>query len=114
MMTYADKVKAEVAARYGVPVRCEVQIIPRGMSGLDPMASWHWKAVRDRQKAVEKQKQDLDRRKCAAALSRITDPAIRNALTLRMKGKTYREIAASTGWAVSKTHKVLARALIGA
>ena len=30
-MTYSDKVRAEVAARYGVPVRCQVQIIPPGV-----------------------------------------------------------------------------------
>lgn len=29
-MTYSDKVRAEVAARYGVPVRCPVRIIPPG------------------------------------------------------------------------------------
>ena len=33
-MTYSDKVRAEVAARYGVPVRCPVQIIPPGVIGM--------------------------------------------------------------------------------
>ena len=33
-MTYSDKVRAEVAARYGVPVRCPVQIIPQGVVAM--------------------------------------------------------------------------------
>ena len=33
-MTYSDQVQAEVAARYGVPVRCQVQIIPQGVIAL--------------------------------------------------------------------------------
>lgn len=39
-MTYSDKVRAEVAARYGVPVRCPVQIIPPGVVAevYDPWA----------------------------------------------------------------------------
>ncbi|MBJ2153764.1 helix-turn-helix domain-containing protein [Paracoccus sp. IB05] len=40
-MSYSDKVRAEVAARYGVPVRCPVQIIPPGVvaANADPWAS---------------------------------------------------------------------------
>ncbi|WP_112312429.1 helix-turn-helix domain-containing protein [Pseudogemmobacter bohemicus] len=34
-MTYSDQVRAEVAARYGVPVRCKVQIIPQGVIAAD-------------------------------------------------------------------------------
>jgi hypothetical protein len=34
-MTYSDQVQAEVAARYGVPVRCQVQIIPQGVIAAD-------------------------------------------------------------------------------
>ncbi len=39
-MTYSDKVRAEVAARDGVPVRCPVQIIPPGViaADIDPWA----------------------------------------------------------------------------
>ena len=33
-MSYSDKVRAEVAARYGVPVRCPVQIIPPGVIAM--------------------------------------------------------------------------------
>ena len=33
-MTYSDRVRAEVAARYGVPVRCPVQIIPPGVVAM--------------------------------------------------------------------------------
>ena len=33
-MSYSDKVRAEVAARYGVPVRCPVQIIPPGVVAI--------------------------------------------------------------------------------
>lgn len=40
-MSYSDKVRAEVAARYGVPVRCPVRIIPPGVIAADtgPWAS---------------------------------------------------------------------------
>ena len=34
-MTYSDQVQAEVAARYGVKVRCQVQIIPQGVIAAD-------------------------------------------------------------------------------
>ena len=34
-MTYSDQVRAEVAARYGVKVRCTVQIIPPGVIAAD-------------------------------------------------------------------------------
>lgn len=40
-MTWSDKVRAEVAARYGVPVRCPVRIIPPGVIAAytDPWAT---------------------------------------------------------------------------
>ena len=34
-MTYSDQVRAEVAARYGVKVHCQVQIIPQGVIAAD-------------------------------------------------------------------------------
>lgn len=110
-MTYVEQVKAEVGARYGVPVLCDVQFIPQGLFGLDPANSWSWRAAKARERAAERQKQSLDRRRCAAALSHVTCPDTRRALILRMGGKSYRQIAAETGWAVSKTHKVLTRAM---
>ena len=33
-MTYAEQVRADIAARYGVKACCQVQIIPQGVMAL--------------------------------------------------------------------------------
>lgn len=124
-MTYADQVKSEVAARYGVPVRCNVQIIPRGVSGIDPTLPMNWLAVRDRLRqahqarvpvepppkvSVRQTRLDAEIEKCRVALEREADPVVRAILTLRSEGKNFRQIAADTGKAVSKVHGVVKRA----
>lgn len=49
LQSYADRVAADVAARYGVRVTGPVQIIPRGVSGLPDAAGKldSWMAMRD-------------------------------------------------------------------
>lgn len=137
-MTYAEQVKAEVAARYGVPVLCDVHIIPRGLSSFDPMASKNLKAIRDAQIAAIRRSQRLrvaerqeekrqkakqprpprvnqkllaDMIKCEAALRGDMDALSRTVLSLRCEGKTHRQIAAETGRAVSQVHGILKRAI---
>ncbi|WP_323009646.1 hypothetical protein [Paracoccus sp. (in: a-proteobacteria)] len=123
-MIYAEQVKAEVAARYGVPVRCKVQIIPRGVSGIDPSLLMNWKAVRDRQLqahrariaaqapklSIRQTRLNAEIENCRAALERETDPVVRAILTLRSEGKNFRQIAAETGKALSKVHGIVKRA----
>lgn len=124
-MTYAEQVKSEVAARYGVPVRCKVQIIPRGVSGIDPTLPVNWMAVRDRQLqahraraaaeapkvSVRQTRLKAEIEKCRAALLGETDPLTRAVLALRCEGKNFRQIAAETGKAVSKVHGIVKRAI---
>lgn len=140
-MTYADQVKAEVAARYGVPVLCEVQFIPRGVQTIDPLASvsyrqatkWRFDAInRGRQlraaeqpqpapklkqrgkrklSEVNSQKLAAEIAKCEAALCGVVGPAARTALTMRCDGKSYRQIAQATRMQVSYVHGLLKRAL---
>ena len=43
-MTYAEQVKAEVAARYGVPVLCEVTILPIRVENPAPSKMTRWAA----------------------------------------------------------------------
>lgn len=137
-MTYADQVKSEVAARYGLPVLCDVQFIPRGMVSIDATASHGAKARRDahfanvqraaRLRAAEKPlvrpREDGRRRlseansrklaaevvKCKAALLGEVDELTRTVLTLRCEGKNFRQIAAETGKAVSMVHGIVKRA----
>lgn len=121
-MTYAEQVKAEVAARYGVPVRCDVQIIPRGVFGIDPNLPMNWLAVRDRQRqgrlarvqveaptktSIRQTRLKAEIEKCRAALLGETDPLTWTVLKLRCEGKNFRQIAAETGKAVSKVHGIL-------
>lgn len=49
-MTIAD----EIAARYGVPVKCQVQIIPQGVTGLpDPTIKRSWKEAQAHRRRIE-------------------------------------------------------------
>ncbi|WP_104494191.1 sigma-70 RNA polymerase sigma factor region 4 domain-containing protein [Paracoccus denitrificans] len=123
-MTYADHVKAEVAARYGVPVRCDVQIIPRGVSGIDPTLPMNWLAVRDRLRqahqarpvevppklSIRQTRLKAEIEKCQVALLGELDPLVRTVLALRCEGKNFRQIAAETGKAVSMVHGIVKRA----
>lgn len=123
-MTYADHVKAEVAARYGVPVRCDVQIIPRGVSGIDPTLPMNWLAVRDRLRqahqarpvevppklSIRQARLKAQIEKCQVALSGEVDPLARTVLMLRCEGKNFRQIAAETGKALSMVHGIVKRA----
>ncbi|RDW13109.1 sigma-70 family RNA polymerase sigma factor [Paracoccus thiocyanatus] len=127
-MTYAEQVKAEVAARYGVPVLCDVHIIPRGVSSFDPTASKNYQAIREAQFAAIRRSQRLrvaekheekrqkakllaDMIKCEVALRAEMDALSRTVLSLRCEGKTHRQIAAETGRAVSQVHGILKRAI---
>ncbi len=86
-MTYSDKVRAEVAARYGVAVRCSVQIIPLGVISVDadPWAT-DW-AVRRRRLLTAKERQKM--------------------AELRRGGATFQQIGRYLGRSSSQVYSVL-------
>lgn len=128
-MTYAEQVKAEVAARYGVPVLCEVRFIPQGVQAIDPTITSTFRKAREahfanKQRGVrlrvaerpepvvtERRKKLLaDMARCAAALSGHLDPLARAVLTLRAEGRSFHQIAAATGKSPSVVHGAFKRA----
>ncbi|MCL4068774.1 helix-turn-helix domain-containing protein [Pseudomonas sp. GX19020] len=79
-MTYSDKVRAEIAARYGVPVRCQVKIIPPGViaEAYDPWAPagsvrrGRQLTAKDRRKIVEMRDGGASFRQIGRHLNRST------------------------------------------
>ncbi|WP_028711001.1 hypothetical protein [Paracoccus pantotrophus] len=126
-MTYAEQVKSEIVARYGVPVRCNVQIIPRGVSGIDPTLPMNLKAIKDRKlqayrarmvdqapkASIRQTRLQAEIEKCQSALMGEMDTLTRTVLTLRCEGKNFRQIAAETSKAVSMVHGIVKRACDG-
>ncbi|MTH34423.1 hypothetical protein GL279_07410 [Paracoccus limosus] len=96
-MTYVEQVKAEVAARYGVPVLCEVRIIPRGASALAPGAQSS--PALNAPAAIPK----TGRRKRAGGITADEEQKI---IAMRRQGVSYRKIAADLGRSLNGVYKV--------
>ena len=93
-MTYSDQVCAEVAERYGVPVLCAVQIIPRGVSAFPESLGMPWLRQPEEVRTHRKR------------LYGIYDQDTDRIITMRKQGASYRQIAKEVERSVHGVYRI--------